>query len=192
MMRQHSKMTRLRYKRLPAVHRNPAQVIICLILLLASLAGAGCGYRFAGGGKFPGNVHRLFVDMLENRTAETGIENTFTNDLIYEITRRKKVVLTGADRAEAVLSGTIKALTIETISHRGTMTSLERRVTVTVDLGLVKPDGETVWSARNVAENEEYAVSADKSTTEQNRRNAILALSKRLAENIYRRLTEDF
>ncbi len=182
----------LRCKLLLAGHKNSARGFIGLIIFLSGMVWMSCGYRFAGGGNFPGNVQSLFVDILENRTSETGIENTFTNDLIYEITRRKKVALTTSDRADAVFSGTIKTLTIETISRRGTLTSLERRVTVTVGLQLTKPDGETIWSARNVSENEEYSVASDKLATEQNRRNAILALSKRLAENVYRRLTEDF
>ncbi len=182
----------LRCERLLSGPKNRARGFICLIIILSAMAWVSCGYRFAGGGKFPGNVQNLFVDILENRTSETGIENTFTNDLIYEITRRKKVALTTGDRADAVLSGTIKGLTIETISRRGTLTSLERRVTVTVALQLTKSDGETVWSARNVSENEEYDVASNKLVTEQNRGNAILSLSKRLAENVYRRLTEDF
>ena len=182
----------LRCKLLLAGHKNIVRGFIGLIIFLSGLVWMSCGYRFAGGGKFPGNVKNLFVDILENRTSETGIENTFTNDLIYEITRRKKVALTTSDRADAVLSGTIKALAIETISRRGTLTSLERRVTITVGLQLTQSDGEIIWSAQNVSENEEYDVTSNKQATEQNRRNAILALSKRLAENVYRRLTEDF
>jgi hypothetical protein len=81
---------------------------------------------------------------------------------------------------------------IETISRRGTHSSLERRVTVTVDLKLTGPDSRVIWSASGVSANEAYDVMPDKLATEQNRRNAISVLSKRLAERVYNRITGDF
>ena len=42
----------------------------------------GCGYRFSGGGRFPAGIKSVFVEVFENNTSETGIEQTFTNDLI--------------------------------------------------------------------------------------------------------------
>ena len=70
--------------------------------------------------------------------------------------------------------------------------SRERRVTVTVDLKLTNPEGRLIWSAIGVSANEAYDVMSDKLATEQNRRNAISVLSKRLAERVYSRLTDDF
>jgi len=129
---------------------------------------------------------------LENRTSETGAENIFTNDLIYEVTRDNKVLLTTKDKADALLSGIIKSMSIQTISHTGAHTSLERRVTITVDVKLTTPDGRVIWSANDVSANEAYDVMSDKLATEQKRRNAISALSKRLAERLYARITDDF
>ena len=83
---------------------------------------------------------------------------------------------------------------IRTISRKGSHTPLERRVQVAVDLKLTDPDGSVIWSAKGVSTNEAYNVDPDndKHVTEQNRRVAIAALSKRLAEKIYNRLTDDF
>ena len=80
----------------------------------------------------------------------------------------------------------------DTITHKGAYTSLERRVTVSVDLKLENRSGKVIWTANGVSANEVYNVAADKQATEQNRRTAISKLSKRLAETIYHRLTEDF
>jgi len=134
------------------------------------------------------------VVTLENRTAETGAENIFTNDLIYEVTRDNKVFLTSKDKAEALLSGIIQSMSIETISRKGAHSSLslERRVTITVDVKLTDPNGKVIWYASDVSANEAYDVMSDKLATEQKRKGAISALSKRLAEKLYARITDDF
>ncbi len=161
-------------------------VFLCLLCLFFS----ACGYRFTGGGSLPAGVKSVYIAMLENRTSETGMESIFTNDLIYEFTKNSEVA--SKDRADAYLSGIIKSMSIETISRRGTHTSLERRVKIVLDLKLTDTDGKVIWVAKDISENEEYDVMSDKLATEQNRRDAISALSKRLAEKVYNRLTEDF
>jgi outer membrane lipopolysaccharide assembly protein LptE/RlpB len=159
-------------------------VSCCLVFL------AACGYKFAGGGGLPSGIQSVFITMLANQTSETGVENIFTNDLIYEFTRRDK--LEARSKADAVLSGTVKSMSVHTISHIGTSTSLERRVTITLDLKLTDSEGRTIWSKKGISDNEAYSVSSDKLATEKNRRDAIAVLSKRLAEKIYNSMTEDF
>jgi len=153
---------------------------------------SSCGYRFVGSGAFPAGIKSVCIPILENRTSETGVENILTNDLIYEVTRDKKVALTSRDKADALLSGVIKSMRIDTISRKGTHSSLERRVRVTVDLKLTGPDGTVIWFAKDVSANEAYDVMPDKLATEQNRRDAISVLSKRLVERLYGRITGDF
>ena len=175
------------YKKMLSLKRNTIRIIFIFLIFFSA-----CGYRFTGGGNFPAGIKSIYVVTLENRTSETGAENTFTNDLIYEITRAKKVALTSQDKADALLSGIIKSMNIKTISRKGTHSSLERRVTIVADVKLTDPDGRVIWSANNVSANEAYDVVPDKLATEQNRRNAISALSKRLAERLYARITDNF
>jgi len=167
------------------------KINLCVIFLLLFVFSS-CGYSFRGGGDLPEGIKSLSIKMLENRTSETGAENIFTNDLIYEITTHGKVLLTKEGSADGILSGVIQSMRVDAISHRDSYSSLERRVVVTLSLELKDPTGKVIWSARDVTENEEYDVSSDKQTTERNRREAITTLSKRLAEKVYNRLTEDF
>lgn len=178
---------RIRRVFMAIIHRKTVETILLLGLLMA-----GCGYHFAGAGSLPGDIKSISVSMLENRTAETGVESIFTNDIIYEITRAKKVRLTSPDQADATLTGTIASIRTSTISRSGQHTSNEKRIIVTVALKLANQDGQTIWAAESISANEEYQVAADKQATEQNRRDAVAELSKRLAENIYNRLTSDF
>ena len=176
-----------KYRRMLFLKKSNIWIIVLFLMMFSA-----CGYRFTGGGSFPAGIKSICVVTLENRTSETGAENIFTNDLIYEVTRDSKVFLTSKDKAEAFLSGVIKSITITTISRKGTHSSLERRVTVLVDLQLTGPDGGILWSANDVSANEAYDVLSDKLATEQNRRNAISALSERLAERLYARITDNF
>ena len=120
----------------------------------------------------PAGIKSLSIKILENRTSETGAENIFTNDLIYEITTQGRAVLTDESSADAILSGVIKSMRIDQISHRDSYASLERRVTFTLTLRLKDPTGKVIWSAKDVTENEEYNVSSNKQTTENNRQEA--------------------
>lgn len=163
-----------------------AGVLLCVPLLFA------CGYRFSGGGDLPRGIRAVYVQMFDNRTAETGLENTITNDLIYELTRSGKVTVTDRERADAVLSGVIRALYIVTVARKSENAALERRVTVSVDLKLTDSDGKVVWSTKGFSANETYEVADAKLTTEKNKTDAIVALSKRLAERAFNRMTEDF
>jgi len=161
------------------------------IILLWSLFLA-CGYRFAGSGSFPFGIKTISVKMFENRSAETGVENVITNDLIYEFTRHEQVVLVGADMADAILTGVVKSISERTISHKGEYTSDERRVTLKLDLQLKDKSGGVIWSAKDVSDNEAYKVLSEKQATEQLKKVAIETLSKRLSEKIFNSLTVDF
>ena len=162
-------------------------------ILLLWMCFSACGYSFRGSGNFPSGIKSICITVLENRTSETGMENIVTDALNYEIFRSKKVVSTGKRKADAILSGVINSMSVETISHKGVHTSLERRVKVSVDLKLTDQAGRVIWSAKGVSASKAYDVKqSDKLATEQNRRNAISALSKKIAEKVYNSLTEDF
>jgi len=154
---------------------------------------SSCGYRFAGGGTFPGGIKSVFVEILENRTAEVGVASLFTNDLIYEITLSGDVKIVSQDRAQGVLSGAVTQLSTQTISRKGLEEAAERRLTVFVDLKLTDQNSKIVWSGNGIAASEAYPVAdLSKELTEKNKREALEKLSKRLAEVINNRLSSDF
>jgi len=161
-------------------------------IILLGLFFSACGYRFSGGGSLPSGVTSVSIEMFKNRTGETGVETIITNDLIYEFTRHEQVIVTGSDAADAILTGVVQSISERTISHRGEYTSDERRVVLNLDLQLTKKSGGVIWSAKGVSDNEAYKVMPQKQSTERNKRVAIQTLSKRLAEDIFNRLTADF
>lgn len=165
-----------------------------VVLVLSILVFfAGCGYRLAGRGELPGKISTISVRMLENRSSETGVETLVTNALISELNRRRTGSVTDPERADAVLSGTIQSLTWDTVAHRGVNTASERRVYITFALTLTDRSGEVLWKRSSLSGAQAYAVlEGNKSATDNNRRQAIGILAEKMAESIYRSLTDNF
>ena len=172
----------------PETWKIPLKIILTL---LVGAALASCGYRFAGSGSLPGGTRTIFVDVLNNRTAETGIENTFTSDLRYEFVRNR--MSADRDQADGILSGEIKALRTESITRQSQTVSSERRVTATLFLKLEDKEGRILWSVKGISDSEAYQVAGDDRTgMDFNKREAIARLSRKLAESVFYRLTDNF
>ena len=172
-------------------HVGRIRTITAAVVMLLSLAA--CGYHLKGAGlKAPEGVETVAVTVLENRTSESGIEMNFTNDLTYEFTRSKVLRVVDEKTADAILTGTITSLGVETISYTTNYDSDERRVRVTLNLSLVSRDGKVLWSDPALAGIEEFKVADDKFITDRNRREAIETISERIAERVHNRILQDF
>jgi len=170
------------------------RILFTFAITLFLACCTGCGYHFSGSGSYPAGVKLIFVTLLENKTAESGAENTFTNDLIYEFTRnRKESLARDKSSADGILSGTIARLSVKNITRTSVSTATERRVTGTLTLRLESPEGRLLWNSGNIVESQAYAVVAgDKIATDRNKSEAIATLSQKMAESAFNRLTEDF
>jgi hypothetical protein len=163
------------------------------LILLFWLEFCACGYHLPQRGGFPEGVDLIFVKVLENQTTEPGAENIVTRNLINEFTLRKTKNLAGSmEEADAILSGAVSEIAIQTIAFEGQDSASERRVTVSIDLALKKKDGKVIWALKGISDNQVYPVSLDKNLSEANRRIAIDVASKRIAERSLNRLTDDF
>ena len=160
--------------------------------IFISIVLTACGYQFSGRGNLPSGVQTIAVNILKNRTLETGLENILTNDLIFEFIRSGRAVEKNNKKADAVLSGVIESSRITTISRKGEQSPLARQIEITVNLKLTSSDDRVIWSASGISDYEAYNVAADRQVTEMNKRQAIETLSKRLAEKIQNRMTENF
>jgi outer membrane lipopolysaccharide assembly protein LptE/RlpB len=162
----------------------------CGLLLLT---GGSCGYRFQSAGNIPEGLEPILIDVFENRTNEAGLESTVTNAVVVEFTRRNRAALAASSAAASVvMKGVIRSVELQTISTRGRDVTGERRVTLTVDVRLVAPDGRVAWAARNLTDNEGFPVTGDKFANDERQRVALAFVAGRIAERIYSRLTDDF
>lgn len=168
---------------------NINQLIAWLIPLL--LAG-GCGYHFSGGGQLPQNVSRICVQVFENKTNQTGLEFTIANEIINIFTRFENVRIADKPEAQATLTGVIDSSSAIAITHENSYVSSESRIRIVVDIKLTASDGTLLWQSGPMSEDETYLIDPDKMKTEENKKSALATVSKRLAQRIYYRLTDNF
>ncbi len=163
-----------------------------LILLLLTLALVGCGYTPVALG--PGiGVKTLFIEPLDNRTAEPFLDSIVTNRLRERFGRDSRLTLVNDRKdAEAILSGSISTYNRKAVSYDRNDDIVEYRSIMKVKASLQRvSDGKILWKD-NISWTEESMNSKDRSIQEDNETVAIQAISDRLAEQLYNRLQDNF
>lgn len=162
------------------------------VLLLFTLILTGCGYRFAGNGTLPGAVKRVHVAMFGNQTAEIGLEAQVTDRLINALALSGDIRITDAASADAILKGRIVSLVVETASQAEAGTAARRRIVMHWHLELTAADGHLLWQQDDLSDSKEYDVVADDAVTEENRSQALAALTEKMAQAAYRNMSSGF
>lgn len=168
------------------------KALMTVTVLGLVLAAFSCGYRLSGSGRLPGGATTLYVAMFENRTLEMGVEHVFTQAMISEIVRRTGVKLTDESGAQAVLRGTITAITLDTLTRSADDSTVERMVYAKLNMSLINREGGTVWSVNQFAANEEYTVSRENETDEAAQAGGVERIARRIAERAVSAMTDDF
>lgn len=166
--------------------------LVILFLLLSGAAGTGCGYKFSGGGTLPAGTGTVCIKLFNNRSSEQMFENTLANDLIYEFTRNGQKTVSEEGAADSVLSGEIKSVTSETVTHTDELTSVESRVTVVLKVQLIS-GGNILWENNNITDSEVYTLDTDDNSQDSAaKKEALGELSERVAAKVYSGMTENF
>jgi hypothetical protein len=160
-----------------------------VFLLMAGWMTVSCAYRFSGADEPPFGIRRISVAMFENKTTETGIETIFANDLINELARDSRLTISRMEKADAYFSGVIKSLSVESASREKTHITLERRVIARADIRLKSQNGKILWTGENLWASDAYRVSPDKRKTEQNLRESIAHISRKMAQNVVQQIS---
>ena len=165
--------------------------LIATIFVLLFIV-AGCGYRLSGGGALPGNVTRVSVSMFQNQSFETGAETIFTSALIRTLVEKTDAQIVARKEADAVISSTIKSITMGALTRTSDDAVIERLVGAVLDLYMVNNEGETIWSVRNFSQSEVYTVSSANMSDEAAKREAIEKIADRISERIISKMRDNF
>lgn len=168
--------------------RHAKRVIGC-ILFGMFLWVIGCGYKFYDG-RLPEEISRIHIAVFTNRSSETGLENSITDNLAYEITRGGSVMLVDRENADAVISGDISARS-EVVSQRGNI-AVQKRIVLTANVVLRNKAGDTLRNIQTISADMDYMAADSVSQEETVKQDALTAASKRLSEDIFKQLTSDF
>jgi hypothetical protein len=165
---------------------------VCLLLLFF-LATVGCGYHFAGtGGQAPGDIQSIAVDVLQNNTAEIGLESVFTNAILNEFIRWKRLPIKPRKEADGVLGGSIAEIKIREVSHVDSDKTLTSRVTITLKLNLKRVETDEILWKKSYSYYEDYVETGNSLDTALLRRQATDKIAEFLAEKIYIDMFEEF
>lgn len=163
-----------------------------LLLLLVLLLGA-CGYHFPGQtGMMPGGVERIHIAMFDNQTREPLLENRLTTEIIDIFSGRSNLRQVAIDDAEAELTGSILSYNSHSISYQQGDQISKYRAGMVVAVRLQRTDNQALLWDGTVHWQTEYDAAADKMLQRDDERRAQDELARRLAEEIYSRLLDDF
>jgi outer membrane lipopolysaccharide assembly protein LptE/RlpB len=170
--------------------RLTSLVLLSLVLSIA----LGCGYQIMGrGGEFPEGITSLAIAPLENKTKEANLNAIFVSALRREFIFRREVDIVSKDKAEASLQGAITSVTTGSIAYDREARAREYRVTITLDLLLVRQgDGKVLWRGDGIQGATEYIASTDVIVEEGRKNAAIRKIADDLAEEIYIKIKERF
>ncbi|MBW1981676.1 MAG: hypothetical protein JRJ12_10690 [Deltaproteobacteria bacterium] len=124
--------------------------------------------------------------MLQNQTAEIGIESIFTNAIIDQFVRSNRLAIKSPAKADAVLTGSISRIRSEIASRRSPEETLTTRIYITLDLTLRKREsGEVLWHDDSLSYFAEYGEADNVQLTRGARRLAIIKIANFLAEKVH-------
>lgn len=165
-----------------------------LAICLLALSLLGCGYGFRGTVSYlPGDIQTIAITYPIDKAGEPDLTDILAQALIQEFNRTKLLKLVAPARADVILRGTIKSVSSGAVAFEDVRTALERRVTMVVDMELVRrTNDQLVWRQRGLAEGEDYNVDSVSSVTEDNRQEALAEAAERLAMRIHDSIFENF
>jgi outer membrane lipopolysaccharide assembly protein LptE/RlpB len=164
-----------------------------LLLLMVVLLLGACGYHFPGqGGSLPGGIERIHVSMFDNLTREPLLENRLTTEVIDIFSGRPNIRLVPIEDAQAELSGRILSYDSSSIAYQQGDQISKYRAAMVVAVRLQGVDNQRLLWDGTVRWQTEYDAAADKMLQGDDERRAQDELARRLAEEIFSRLLDDF
>ncbi|GAK61252.1 hypothetical protein U27_01152 [Candidatus Vecturithrix granuli] len=167
-------------------------MIFSVILLLIS----GCGYGLVGQGNLPDHIKTIAIPIFVNKTPEEGVEEVITQQVIEQFVKGGKVRLVSEGNADAVLKGTIKGYSANTVaSYDENNEVASYKLYVTVDIELTDMvNGEILWQTQGLVEDQDFDGGPLVNITQEteNEERALRELAEELAQRIRTLSTEGF
>jgi outer membrane lipopolysaccharide assembly protein LptE/RlpB len=169
-------------------------IIVLFSIITIFSTTLGCGYHVMGrGGEFPEGITSLAIVPLENSTKEVNLGAIFVSALRREFIYRREVEIVTENKADASLQGTITSITTHSISYDREARAREYRVTILLNLLMVRRgNGEVLWRDNGIKGSAEYLASTDVIVEEGRKNMAIRKIADDLAEKIYIKIKERF
>ena len=136
--------------------------LVLSMLLVAGLAMSGCGYALAGRGTFlPEYITVIGIPQLVNNSTFFQVEQTLTEKIRTEfIGRGRYTVIPAPQGADAVVSGTVSAISVQPVGFTDQQFASRYLFTLTMDVEFTDSrTSEVLWSNSALTFREEYELS---------------------------------
>ncbi len=140
-------------------------------LLVASFAGAGCGYSLAGRGSFlPEHIRRIGIPTFVNRSTVFNLETQITEKVRAEfISRGRYQIVPENTNVDAVLTGEITAVRPDVVAVNPDNLAARYAVTMTARVDLRDSRNNTVvWENAAMSFRQEYPAQSANSVADPN------------------------
>lgn len=165
-----------------------------LILLLCCSIAAGCGYRPVARdvqSRF-GEGETISIPIFANKTYKPNLENILLNDLIDEFAKRKGLRVEERESSDYNLEGEVLTYGKVAVAYTGYDFVKEYRATMTVAATLRKNSTQRIIWRGMLSWSQDFPASSDIAIQQNSEDVAIQEISRRLAQQIYLKLIEDF
>ncbi len=167
-----------------------------MLFVCVALFFAGCGYRFSPGGEWiDSRLQTVFVDNIVNSTREPFVEIYLRNGFEDQFRKSSRFRLANSrETADAVLNGTILALSVPPVGYDRYDKATEGRAVMTVNLLFEeRANNKKIWAISNFSGNETYKIDqANPNATSVSKTAALQKLSNDMAEKAFRNLMSGF
>lgn len=171
---------------LAAQTEPPFPPLRCFLLLFALALAAGCNYSVVRYREAGSDAPRLYLQTLDNGTAEAGLGRLFTESLRREVLRRGGLRLVGEPaKADFQVEGSVLQLDTVSRSLSSTVLALEYTVRMRLALDLRRRDGTRIpLDPRAQNGSEVYLTSPDVEAGRKNRQESLRRVSELLAVRV--------
>lgn len=174
--------------------------IIIFTTFCAVFLMAGCGYHLTGSAEAPSQISgkTIAIPMWRSKISRPYLESVLTGNLVDEFALRSGGQVFGEEDADLVLTGTIVSYTTVAVSYTAADQVREYRATMTVDSTLTERRSQKVLWKGVLSSSQEYPASIDvnapnRIALQQNSEEAALKeISRKLARQLYQKVTENF
>jgi outer membrane lipopolysaccharide assembly protein LptE/RlpB len=173
-------------------------------LLAAVVSLTGCGYHTLGSAAhLPATVHTLAVPIFKNKTQFYHTEVAMTQAVVREFTDRTRLAVTASPGdADATVSGTIIAQSVQPLTYRtetttvnaGATTSVTSSFLVTINVNVLVTDRDNriLYKHTNYVFHEQFETTSDPASFIEEDSPAVQRISRDFAQALVSDVLESF